>query len=199
MTTIAAAAAVLQQEFGAEGMKLQKILYYAQAAALVQRGLPLFSEEFQAWRHGPVNRDIWDGQVMPAPLPAADVELLRATWAKYGHLTAYELSDLSHEDAPWKDTRGDLPAGANCDRIISQEAMQAFYLGRELAKGPDGKWVHVPPTAAQWARAKAQLVIHRQARQGTLRGVDRRTFIDQQVIATQRLEGLAVSLPGMHG
>lgn len=199
MTSITAAAAVLEQEFGVSGMKLHKLLYYAQAAALVQRGVPLFPEEFEAWRHGPVNRELWDGRLDPAPVPVEDVELLRATWAKYGHLSAYQLSDLSHDDAPWKDTRGHLPPEAPCDRVIVQEAILTFYLGRELVQEPGGRWVHAAPTDAQWAQAKARLVIARQARQGALRGEDQQSFIERQVIATQRLEGVNVSFPILHG
>ena len=199
MTTITAAAAALTREFGVQGTKLQKILYYAQAAALVQRGAPLFREDFQAWRYGPANGEVWAGEVMPAAMPDEDLALLRATWAKYGHLSARELSELTHEEAPWKDAREGLPAAAACERVIPQAAIQAFYLGRELVQGADGKWVHAAPTAAQWTRAKAQLVVARQSRQGPLTGAARSAFIREQVIATQRLEGITVSLPAVHG
>lgn len=35
-------------------LKLQKLLYYAQAWHLALRNAPLFDEDFQAWVHGPV-------------------------------------------------------------------------------------------------------------------------------------------------
>ncbi|GGM54298.1 hypothetical protein GCM10008956_32730 [Deinococcus arenae] len=65
-------------------MTLHWLLYDAQAAALVQRGVPLFAEDFQAWRHGPVSRELCGGRLSPVPLE--DCELLRATWATYGHV-----------------------------------------------------------------------------------------------------------------
>lgn len=199
MTTIANAAAFLESEYGATGMKLQKVLYYAQATALVQRGVPLFPEEFQAWRLGPVNRDVWDGLRQAAPLSSEDEALLRATWAQYGPLTAYELSDLSHDDGPWQEVRGDLPPEVACERVIPHALMQAFYVGRQLVKRPDGTWEHAAPAHAQWAQAKARLVVARKERQGLLSGAERGAFIHRQVIATQRLEGLTVTIPGGHG
>lgn len=35
-------------------MKLQKLLYYAQSLHLAVYGEPLFADEIQAWRYGPV-------------------------------------------------------------------------------------------------------------------------------------------------
>ncbi|RIY30397.1 hypothetical protein CJI49_03905, partial [Bifidobacteriaceae bacterium NR016] len=35
-------------------MKLQKLAYYSQAYSLATTGYPLFNEDFQAWRNGPV-------------------------------------------------------------------------------------------------------------------------------------------------
>lgn len=199
MTTIANAAAFLQREYGVSGMKLQKILYYAQAAALAQRGEALFPEEFQAWRHGPVNREVWEGNVAPAPLPTEDAALLQAVWEKYGHLTALQLSDLSHADAPWKDVRGNLPEAANCERVIPQREMQAFYLGRQLVQRENGTWEHVIPAEQDRMHAKLNLILTQRQRRGRLTGQAQREFIQAQVVATQRLEGIAVEFPPLHG
>lgn len=35
-------------------LKLQKLLYYVQAAFLVEKGEPCFSDDLKNWRHGPV-------------------------------------------------------------------------------------------------------------------------------------------------
>ena len=40
--------------------KLQKLCYYAQAWHYALCGTPLFDADFEAWVHGPVNRDIWN-------------------------------------------------------------------------------------------------------------------------------------------
>lgn len=41
-------------------LKLQKILYYIQAAFLVEKGAPCFEEPISRWRHGPVVVDVYD-------------------------------------------------------------------------------------------------------------------------------------------
>lgn len=62
-------------------LKLQKLVYYAQAwsLALPARGVPLFDEEMQAWAHGPVAESLfqehrgnsWDA--LPAPEETPDI------------------------------------------------------------------------------------------------------------------------------
>ena len=51
-----------------DNLKLQKLLYYAQAWHLVFRGKPLFRERIEAWVHGPV------------------VPLIYREYRKYGYL-----------------------------------------------------------------------------------------------------------------
>ncbi len=41
-------------------LKLQKILYYAQAWSLVLNNNPLFTEEIEAWVSDPVVREVWN-------------------------------------------------------------------------------------------------------------------------------------------
>ena len=39
-------------------MKLHKLLYFVQRESIIQNGEPLFSEQFEAWKYGPVLREI---------------------------------------------------------------------------------------------------------------------------------------------
>jgi len=41
-------------------LKLQKILYYIQAAFLVEEGVSCFKENIVNWRHGPVVKEVYD-------------------------------------------------------------------------------------------------------------------------------------------
>src|SRR5688572_8488221 len=56
-------------------LKLQKLLYYAQAWALVLLDQPLFAENFQAWVHGPVLPSVYrkyqGSSYEPLPPPAS--------------------------------------------------------------------------------------------------------------------------------
>lgn len=119
-------------------LKLQKLVYYAQAWSLASRGVPLFQEDLQAWAHGPVAPSVFrafrghgmDPIPAPARVPSLDpetVELLEEVLDVYGEHSAKKLEMLTHRESPWREARGDLPAEARSDAIISKEAMRTFY------------------------------------------------------------------------
>ena len=60
MATVVDVAAYILKRCGAmTTMKLQKLAFYSQAESLARRGHPLFDEDFQAWRGGPVCRELY--------------------------------------------------------------------------------------------------------------------------------------------
>src|SRR5947209_8901261 len=87
-------------------LRLQKLLYYAQAWSLVLRESELFPEEIEAWCWGPVVPAVYnklpDGQgasqipstmFVDAPdLPPEDLELVRSVWEAYDQYSALQLS-----------------------------------------------------------------------------------------------------------
>jgi len=195
MTIAAEIAAYFKHTYGVDGMKMYKLMYYAQGLALSRRGVALFPEEFQAWRHGPVVREVWNQQgdvAMPA-LCAEDLALLEDVWRTYGPLTATELSDLTHRDVPWRETRAGLPNHAVSERVIDKQRMTEFYLGRSLVRNKVGAWEHPQPSEADWMEARLQMVVERRTRLGVRQGAEREAFIRDQVVATQRLEGITVT------
>lgn len=50
----------IEQGKPVSNLKLQKILYYIQAAFLVEKGVPCFKEQILNWRHGPVVKEVYD-------------------------------------------------------------------------------------------------------------------------------------------
>lgn len=119
-------------------LKLQKLVYYAQAWALALLGRPLFDEDFQAWAHGPVVPSLWRrfrDQRWNAlePVEAAhefepEVEhLLRDVLATYGEHSATALENLTHQEEPWLRARGGLPPEARSHAVIAKPVMQQFY------------------------------------------------------------------------
>lgn len=126
-------------------LKLQKLVYYAQAWSLAARGKPLFDEDMQAWAHGPVVPSLFrafrDYGMDPIPAPASvprldaeTVELLGEVLEVYGEHSARKLEQLTHRERPWRDARGDLPPEARSDAVITKAAMQSYYsdLSRRL-------------------------------------------------------------------
>ena len=124
-------------------LKLQKLLYYAQAWHLVFfNSKPLFNEPIQAWRHGPVVPSQYERfagltKYVPIPVDEYGVEIMEVTPAVenllldicdiYGEHQASYLEELTHSETPWIDARGDLPLYASCTREISHESMLSFY------------------------------------------------------------------------
>jgi uncharacterized phage-associated protein len=97
-------------------LKLQKLLYYAQGHHLAQRGAPLFTEQIQAWSHGPVVPPVYREFKTSGsssielrrtdPFTWSDVDpvttdFLSRVWNTYGGYSAGRLRSMTHEERPW--------------------------------------------------------------------------------------------------
>lgn len=130
-------------------LKLQKLVYYAQAWALALLDRPLFEEDFQAWAHGPVVRSLfdrfngsgWSALDGPESVPEMDEDirgLLEEVFRVYGEHTAKTLENLTHQEAPWINARGVCAPEERCTNIIPKEAMRAFYQAKYQAATANG-------------------------------------------------------------
>ena len=123
-------------------MKLQKLLYYAQAWSLVWDENELFPEDFEAWAGGPVCRRLFawhrtyykvSARDIPVDLisgesfSSAQIETMDAVIRDYGQYSGAQLSELTHSEAPWITARQGVPPGTSCDRIIPKADMAWFY------------------------------------------------------------------------
>ncbi len=129
-------------------LKLQKLVYYAQAWHLGLHGKPLFAGEIQAWAHGPVVPELYRrfrrygwGAIDPHDLRIAPYDELHRTQIdfldeinrKYARLSGRQLETLTNREAPWRDTYGDRPPGSRCVDAITHAAMTDFYGDRVRA------------------------------------------------------------------
>ena len=123
-------------------MKVQKLLYYTQSLYLALFDEPLFDDEIQAWRYGPVcppaYRFYSDFEARQLPVPRKDEltriseevqNLLREVWEYFGEHDAYFLSGLTHLEFPWKKARRGLPPEASSQEPILLSDMK--MLGQE--------------------------------------------------------------------
>ncbi len=121
-------------------MKLQKLMYYAQAWHMVWEEEPLFDDDFQAWANGPVLPELYGRhrgmfKVSPALFPDGDTDRLSQTEREnidkvlsfYGTKTAQWLSNLTHQEDPWLNARGGLPPGALSTELISKASIHEYY------------------------------------------------------------------------
>lgn len=129
-------------------LKLQKLVYYAQAWYAALNDEALFCDRIEAWVHGPVCPEVYqrfreyrwnpiDADVGAPDLPADVCEHLGEVTEVYGSMTAIELERLTHQEDPWVQTRGDLPADAPSQREIPVPVMADYYarMARELQHG----------------------------------------------------------------
>lgn len=122
-------------------LKLQKLVYYAQAWYLAIYDQPLLDEDFEAWIHGPVIPELykeysefqWKPILKEVSQPCFSKEIqqfLDEVTDVYFSLDGYELEQMTHCEIPWLKARGDLPIDAPSNEIISKESIREYFKPR---------------------------------------------------------------------
>lgn len=129
-------------------MRLQRLLYFAQAWHLALEGSTLFPELMQAWPSGPVQPDVFarfsynehrpiESHRSAPRLPKAIVQHLNDVMRAYGTLNAFELELQAQRDLPWNEARIGLSDENPARPAISNQSMRKFY--RKRLDGEKGK------------------------------------------------------------
>lgn len=129
---------VIDESGAVEGitpLKLQKMLYFTQAAALSVYGKEIIKEDFQAWKYGPVvpviYRKFKDKQNQPIQCCEGTYKnikdketkrFLQGAWELFGKYSAVELVAMSHSHSPWKSR---YKEGKN--NVIPKSEMKDYY------------------------------------------------------------------------
>ena len=132
------AAYILEKQGEMTTLKLQKLVYYAQAWSLSLDKTPLFDEKIEAWPNGPVVKDLYDyhrGQQYVSSIPDGDSEKLDTDQSvtvdmlldNYGDKPVYWLERLSDSDSAWIEARGELSPIEMGDTEITIESMVRYY------------------------------------------------------------------------
>lgn len=126
-------------------LKLQKLLYYAQAWNLVKNKKELFLEDFEAWIHGPVIPSIYKEfkkfKYKPITLDLGDkfihnlknrldnktFILLEKVFEKYSPISAFTLELMTHKEEPWFKARNGIAFDENSNNIISKELIKKYF------------------------------------------------------------------------
>ncbi len=121
-----------EEKEGITNLKLQKILYLAQAYFLVKVGKPLFEDTIEAWEYGPVVPAVYRKYRRKGSDPiflksdvdsisTEDKETLQKVWDSFGGYSASKLVAITHAHDPWKD------AYSSENSEITNEAISNFY------------------------------------------------------------------------
>jgi len=121
-------------------LKLQKLVYYAQAWYIALHNNPLFEEDFEAWVHGPVIPSLYQkyksfgwqpiSEDVAPGLPNDVLQFLDEVAEEYFACDAYELEQMTHAEDPWNWARGDLAPDEPSNEVIKKEWMKEFYGAR---------------------------------------------------------------------
>jgi uncharacterized phage-associated protein len=129
-------------------LKLQKLAYYAEAWRWAIAKHELSGAEFQAWVHGPVNRELYDRFKDTKSLySTADTSDIRedfdpdsldpeerghvdAVLEVYAAFTGSQLEAMTHNEFPWTEARKGYRSTERCEVAIKTEHMQQYYGAR---------------------------------------------------------------------
>lgn len=125
-----------------DAMKLEKLVYYAQAWSAASGRGPLFSNAIEAWTAGPVVPELFNqhrGQYYvsrwqsgkAAELSSGGRAIVDWVVDRYGQFSGQELSAITHAETPWMAARGDLADDAWSKARITVESMAQYY-GRQV-------------------------------------------------------------------
>ena len=122
-------------------MKLQKLLYYAQAYSIAMTGEPLFNNDIQAWKHGPVVPDVYHSfrkygnsiitDFQDTDIPENLASLIFAIIHDKGYMTAYELSNMTHNEPTWINARNNPEQNTITVDMLSDFFTQDFWASDE--------------------------------------------------------------------
>jgi uncharacterized phage-associated protein len=136
-------------------LRLQKLLYYAQAWSLVVRERELFSDDLEAWRLGPVVPAVYlalpncqgANQIHPEALAGTpdlqgdEAEFVRHVWEAYNPYSALQLAKMTHEEAPWANVWGHRPKNGTENEPISVIELEDFF-GKQNMPAPIAAYAH---------------------------------------------------------
>lgn len=121
-------------------LKLQKLVYYAQAWALAFLQKTLFLEDFQAWVHGPVIPSLYFSykELGFNPIPKVEFfdenvfsseekEVLNMVRKVYGKYDPKFLERLTHCEEPWKIARGNCNKHERSINTIEKDDIKKYY------------------------------------------------------------------------
>jgi len=152
------AAAIVERLGSVTAMQLEKLVYYCQCWHLARQRNPLFDEQIEAWRQGPVvpalyaqhrrryKIDTWP-RGRGSALEADEMASVEWVIGKYGHFSPVELSRMTHNELPWLAARGTLPESVASSNPIETSIIRLYY-SRQIAE---------PETAITLATASAAL------------------------------------------
>ena len=121
-------------------LRINRFLYFAQGWCIARLGRPLFDEEIQAWRYGPVIPSVYETYKVCGRNPVEciekddyldafssdEIDLMIDVAMEYGRFSTSALASISHaEGTPWAETYDPEQPG----KAIPVESMGRYFSG----------------------------------------------------------------------
>ncbi len=120
-------------------MKMHKLMYLVQRESLMLKNEVLFVEDFYGWKFGPVLKTVREEYRNEEPfldvvgeVSSFAQELVKDVLNRYGKLSSWSLSRLSHDEFSWKCARKGLDFDENGSVKLEVSAMRVDA-ARELS------------------------------------------------------------------
>ena len=118
-------------------LRLQKLLYYAQAWHLAMHEKPLFLDRIEAWGNGPIQPDVYakfarfghqqlDHETSDWKVAKHVSNHIADLMRAYGHLSSFDLEMVSRDEEPWKAARNRITETDKTPEV-SRDLMMRFY------------------------------------------------------------------------
>ena len=121
-------------------MKMHKLMYFVQRESLMFNKSVLFDEPFLGWKYGPVLASVRNEYLKGGMFSSVNgtvseetKQLVNNVLDRYGEVSSWKLSSLSHNEFSWKCARKGLGASENGNVKLTVNAMKVDAV-RELAE-----------------------------------------------------------------
>lgn len=131
------------QSFGQsmDEMKMHKLMYFAQRESLIVDNMPLFNDEFKGWKYGPVLKKIRYEFRKNNPFEKVldnvspnTLNILKQVIKRYGNISSWTLSAITHDEFSWKFSREGIKSGVNGDVSIPLDAIMVDVIRERNAR-----------------------------------------------------------------
>ncbi len=124
--------------------RINKLLYFAQGRYLATYDKPLFDEQIEAWKYGPIIRSVYDyfkhygKNIITEPVGSFDIEkmndddfqFLTEVFTNYADYSTSALINKTHEkNSPW-----DKVYIQDENRVIPQKLIRSYFLQQDKMK-----------------------------------------------------------------
>ncbi|NLD10280.1 type II toxin-antitoxin system antitoxin SocA domain-containing protein [Aminicella lysinilytica] len=125
-------------------LALQKLLYFSQGINMVVNKTVLFSDNCEAWTHGPVYPKVYQlfkefkynpiddsryviFDLAEDELNSKEKAVVRSVIESFGIYSGKVLEQITHDEGPWKEARTGLNPSDSSNNVISKAALKRYF------------------------------------------------------------------------